>query len=360
MQFGQMVRTLKASEVASILREVISGLGGQVKLIISDNASCLCKNQVVVNNCAMFGVKCRTILPYSSTANGLIELQNKRMRHILITLAKMTNQEWTDVFHVAKMAINSLPVGSMGQNSAITPQEIVFGQEPDFSQALARSFQLDDVSPQRHGHLRKSIEEYLNQQRQLRINEYNDRLVQTPMSSLKEGTLVLLQVTGRDYKKGNPKYHPDLYIIVERNGLEVKLQKFFNDNDKRIYPTHVKHVKVFNHRDIKYFQHLDESIKRLLGHETSPEILKQAKQEGKLMYDFTNRNQKLLKIKSGVPQPNEKSVVLIPDSDDSVIPLPIKTKVKKEDIPLVESKEYQESLIACQKPTHKGRDITVR
>ena len=336
MHFSKPVRTEKTSEVAAILREVLSSLG-EVKTIISDNATNLAKNKVIIDTCSSFGVKCRTILPYNSRGNGLIELQNKRMRHIVTTLAKMLNKPWPEVFGIAKITINSLPIGSIHNNAVVSPHELVYGKEPDIFHSLNKVFGFQDVSNIRRQKERKELEHFLKSQKEERIREYKARLEQTPMKHLREGALVLRQHTGDNYKKGFPKYMDDIFIIVDRNGLELKLQNFTNTNDTNIYRTHLRHVKIFTPRDIKYYQHLDPSMKRLLGHELDKDIIERARKAGELLPDYNKKKFEHLKVQMGKTNKPE-TIDLASDSDEPVF-IP-----KTDNQSIIESKAFKDSL----------------
>ena len=336
MHFSKPVRTEKTSEVAAILREVLSSLG-EVKTIISDNATNLAKNKVIIDTCSSFGVKCRTILPYNSRGNGLIELQNKRMRHIVTTLAKMLNKPLPEVFGIAKITINSLPIGSIHNNAVVSPHELVYGKEPDIFHSLNKAFGFQDVSNIRRQKERKELEHFLKSQKEERIREYKARLEQTPMKHLREGALVLRQHTGDNYKKGFPKYMDDIFIIVDSNGLELKLQNFTNTNDTNIYCTHLRHVKIFTPRDIKYYQHLDPSMKRLLGHELDKDIIERARKAGELLPDYNKKKFEHLKVQMGKTNKPE-TIDLASDSDEPVF-IP-----KTDNQSIIESKAFKDSL----------------
>ena len=167
--FSVGVKTLKSSEICRALDNLLSTLGGQVKKIITDNAADF-MSEKVRKTAAKYGVEMKTVLPYSSTSNGIVELTNRRTRHCLNTLSDMLNKNWYDVLPIAKIALNSLPIGTLNGKTSITPHDILFGKPPSIFSSLEDAYKLNDTDDIERRMERVRLEEFLEDQKE-RKNE---------------------------------------------------------------------------------------------------------------------------------------------------------------------------------------------
>ena len=317
--FSVPVRTLRASEVCRALENLLSTLGGQVKKIITDNAADFV-NDKVKQTASKYGVEMKTVLPYSSTSNGIVELMNRRTRHCLNTIGDMLNKNWYETLPLAKIALNSLPIGTLNGKNVVTPHDILFGKPPNIFTSLENAYRLEDTEDIEKRMERIRLEEFLEDQKKERMEEYEQRQRENGMDKYKEGALVLRQVMTK-YNKEKPKYHPDVYIITNRKGLQLTLRNFTNQNDHRIIDCHIRQVKIHVPRDSKYFVHLDESIKRLLGYPTDNKHLEKIKDGLVKNHDFSKEKKRLLKIKVN-EKTDKKSESEINDEEPLVDELP--------------------------------------
>ena len=340
--FSIPCRSLKTSEVALIFKNLFGNLGGAVKLLMSDNASNLVNNPRVQNVCDQMGIKTRSTLPYNSTSNAICELQNRRMRHVLNTLGSMLNQSWIEVFEMAKIVLNSLPVGQIRQGSPISPYEILFAKKGEMFVSLFDKFKLLDTEEEGRKEFRKQIVDYLEKEKQARIQEYKIRYSSNPMSSLREGALVHRQLIEKIPSKQKPKYDANIFVITERNGLSVTLKNFMNRDDDKIYRCHIKYIKIFIPRKSEYFNLLSDSVQRLLGYPAEKELLNKAAEKGEKLFDFGKNTKSLADVNNDHLKQNDVISSISVESNGET-EKSVKTNLSQ--VKIVKSKNYQESLI---------------
>ena len=262
---AQPVRTTKVIETLNILRDVFANFGSQIKLVISDQHSALCKNEKIKSLCEQYGIKCRTGLGYNSQSNAICERFNQKLKYLLKTMSTMTGTTWIEVFHLCKRIMNELPAGKLG-DKAISPYEIVFKKPPQITNNILDNFCDAELTEKRKENLANKIELFMKNEKEKSLEEYNERLKSDKLKKMVVGSIVLKQILGDKVNKNNLVYEPRLYIVVDRNHLEVSIQKFDDSNDQNIVKCHIKFLKLFHHKHIEYFKYLQSSIRGLLGY----------------------------------------------------------------------------------------------
>lgn len=90
---ARAVRFQTASEIAFFLYEEIIYRHGNPRVIISDNGK-LMISELVFQVCLQFGIRHRTISPYNSSGNGMIERFNRTFDQIMKRRTPEEKRDW--------------------------------------------------------------------------------------------------------------------------------------------------------------------------------------------------------------------------------------------------------------------------
>ena len=112
-----------AATVSKFLRSHIFCRYGIPRAIISDQGTHFC-NRTIQSLLAKYGVTHKVATPYHPQTNGLAEVSNREVKHILAKIVKPSRKDWSDRLEEALWAYRTAfktPIGT-------TPFRIVYGK----------------------------------------------------------------------------------------------------------------------------------------------------------------------------------------------------------------------------------------
>jgi hypothetical protein len=130
------VRNKSAFDAARALMHVIGNFGAPLKLRSDGGQEFL--GGVIVGVTRLMGVTKHVVVPYTPTANGIVERANRavleRLREIIFSkrLVRHTQHQWSDLLPLVQRAINASDHSAIGT----TPARILFGDSLDLDRRL--------------------------------------------------------------------------------------------------------------------------------------------------------------------------------------------------------------------------------
>lgn len=115
-----------SSEIASFIYEEIIIRHGCPKIIITDNGRPFISDLIKIT-CKQFGIKQKTISPYHSQSNGLVERFNRTIDSILKKRSLEEKNNWQEILPAALFAYRSIKQATTGQS----PFFLMYGYEPN-------------------------------------------------------------------------------------------------------------------------------------------------------------------------------------------------------------------------------------
>jgi hypothetical protein len=222
---------MESSTVIKCLKNLV-GIFPEIKMIISDNQTSLCKNKKVKEFLASHNVESRLTIPYSSQSN-YAESANRLIRKTLRAYETTFKRNWLYCFEHALNALNLTPHSS-GNFVGISPFEIVFNKSPTQSDPFHHLRNTPRL-------IRRKLR-LRNEINKIRLQNHEQIIkAKQEISAIKAGALVrLLDQTRTD--KQTPYFLPDTFKVLSRQGYELILQNTNNDNHKS--RAHLKFVKL--------------------------------------------------------------------------------------------------------------------
>ena len=114
-----------SAEIASFIYEDIITRHGSPNIIITDNGRPFISD-LIQNTCKQFGIRQKTISPYHSQSNGLVERFNRTIDSILKKRNIEEKKNWPDFLPAAIFAYRSIKQATTGQS----PFFLLYGYEP--------------------------------------------------------------------------------------------------------------------------------------------------------------------------------------------------------------------------------------
>lgn len=131
-----------SSEIASFIYEEIITRHGSPSIIITDNGRPFISN-LIQNTCKQFGIRQKTISPYHSQSNGLVERFNRTIDSILKHRSVEEKKNWQDFLPAAVFAYRSIKQATTGQS----PFFLMYGYEPTtFFDNSVKPYNINDAS----------------------------------------------------------------------------------------------------------------------------------------------------------------------------------------------------------------------
>jgi hypothetical protein len=247
-------QNMESSTVIKCLKNLI-GIFPEIKMIISDNQTSLCKNEKVKEFLASHNVESRLTIPYSSQSN-YAETANRLIRKTLRAYETTFKRNWLYCFEHALNALNLTPHSS-GNFVGISPFEIVFNKSPTQSDPFHHLRNTPRL-------IRRKLR-LRNEINKIRLQNHEQIIkAKQEISAIKAGALVrLLDQTRTD--KQTPYFLPDTFKVLSRRGYELILQNTNNDNHKP--RAHLKFVKLCRSISESILVQMRPEQRELLGYD---------------------------------------------------------------------------------------------
>ena len=245
---------MEAVTVIKCLKTVVT-MFPDLKMIISDNQTSLCKNEKVKQFLTSHNVEPRLTIPYSSQSN-YAETANRLIRKTLRAYEQTFKKNWLYCFEHAINALNQTP-HSTGPFQGISPFEIIFNKAPNNSDPFHHLRNTPRLI-RRKLRLRNDIDKIRTQNHARIVKAKQD------ISEIKTGALVrLLDQTRTD--KQTPYFLPDIFKVISRRGYELLLEN--TTNEKQKHRVHLKFVKLRRDISESILVRLRPEQRQLLGYE---------------------------------------------------------------------------------------------
>jgi hypothetical protein len=250
---------MKTTTVIRCLKSVITFFP-ELRMIISDNQTSLCRNEKVRQYLATHNIEPRTTIPYSSQSN-YAETANRLIRKILRAYELTFGRSWLFCFEHSINALNA-NVHSTGPFQGLSPFEIIFNKSPSNSDPFH--------------HLRNTkrlVKQKLKLKNEIdRVRTLNHQQIvkaKQDVSEIKAGALVRLHNQTRTNKQ-SPYFLADTFKVISRRGYEVILE---STSDERIKQrAHLKFVKLCRPISESILLCLRPEQRHLLGYEKDMSI----------------------------------------------------------------------------------------
>ena len=245
---------MEAVTVIRCLKSVVT-MFPDLKMIISDNQTSLCKNEKVKTFLESHDVEPRLTIPYSSQSN-YAESANRLIRKTLRAYEATFKKNWLYCFEHAINALNQTP-HSTGPFQGISPFEIIFNKAPNKTDPFHHLRNTPRLI-RRKLRLRNEIDQIRTKNHAQIVKAKQD------ISDIKTGALVrLLDQTRTD--KQTPYFLPDIFKVISRRGYELLLENTTNERQK--HRVHLKFVKLRRAISESILVRLRPEQRQLLGYE---------------------------------------------------------------------------------------------
>ncbi|KAK4326756.1 hypothetical protein Pmani_002773 [Petrolisthes manimaculis] len=211
------------------------------KVILSDNGTEFV-NQVLISLCKEFNIKKANVLPYRSSANGLVERHNRKILNTLRSLVPDTNTLWDTYTPQVMASLNS----TINKSISETPHYILFAQDKRLPyELLAKKpnpvYNMDDFVKS-NVHTFQQIHQRI--QHSLALSKADMLLYHnksTSNFSLEIGDIVYSLVEVK-HSKLDPKFDGPFRVIAKEHGNKVKLLKLKNHTETTAHLDSIKKV----------------------------------------------------------------------------------------------------------------------
>jgi len=247
------VSDMLLSTAQKVFQNLINHFPG-IECIVSDNQSSLLASKPLKEFLAKKGIKSRTITAYQSTANGIVESNNKSVRRILRLHGQAYRKSWLAIFDEALLALNSMPQAGHKKPSE-SPYELFFGKTPANTDPLSS---LKDAKLNRQEVLKTLV---AVKQARFNIHQARVQAIQD-QSKIQPGSKVLVLDMLRSNKQ-QPYYLQDIFTVVARKGYFILAE---STDTKKQLRTLVSRVKPFHIIERSIAEQLRPKQRELLGY----------------------------------------------------------------------------------------------
>ena len=287
--FAKMVTNTGSDQAVDAIRNAIEISGGNLRLLISDNATGLVKSKKVQQLCKQTRTIGSTGIPYSLGGKAIVENSNRQILDIVNKLKAMLHKDWTETFMATMLIYNSMP-GNLFGNTEKTRREVFFKCKEDapfdFTRSLALSQNektIEKVKLQIDRMIEKETQRIKKEQKKIQL-EYRKRDLK---KKVQVGTLVYIQkIMNLFGEKGKSKHISSIFQVVARKNFEVYAIPLIENKESKAIHVHISRCKPFTPRLSKVFMHLPSHLQMLLGHRLTEQDLIIGKKEGLLNPDF--------------------------------------------------------------------------
>ena len=252
------LRYQTSSEIAAFIYEEVITRHGCVNYIITDNGRPMI-SELIKLVCQSFKIKHKTISPYHSQSNGLVERFNRTLDSCLKKLSIEEKKDWEQYLPATDFAYRSIRQATTGHS----PFYLLYGYEPDtlFDQTMKpidvkdSSFEIQlkirtAVQIQQLNNIRKEALKKIEKSQKLQIKRLEKKLNQPKKEwkpSFNIGDVVKLyrdNITTSWSAKISIRWHEENFCIHEKHHKGSYLIKnISNPEDPRLHLVHGNRLK---------------------------------------------------------------------------------------------------------------------
>lgn len=252
------LRNQTAAEIISFIYEEIITRHGCVKYIITDNGRPMVAEQMKLV-CKNFGIKHKTISPYHSQSNGLVERFNRTLDSCLKKRSEEEKKNWNEYLPATAFAYRSIKQATTNQS----PFFLLYGYEPNtyFDMSIKPidtkepSFELQlyirtSVQIEQLTKLRSDALKKIEKSQKLQIKRLEDKMYYPKKEwkpSFNLGDIVKLykdNISTSWSAKIAIRWYEDIFCIHEkqRKGVYI-IKNIYNPDDPRLHLVHGNRLK---------------------------------------------------------------------------------------------------------------------
>ena len=346
------LREDKSEEIIKKLRTHVFSVFGYPEILVTDGARNLNKSQAFTHYCRLHNISQVVKTPYSSRSLGLCERVHRSILNNIRSISDSFSCSWTDSLSLGTQIYNAIP----HQATNHSPYEVMFNRASELFNPLPALANLESSDT--------GLNDYIDGQQQKLRDIYEDarkydekykkdmrNRCKGKVVDYKYGQFVLAldkRPPGKNEKiKLRPKWYGPFKVLqnyttaIEAENTLTGTTGCLNKNL----------IKLMEEKDIKFFNELPYSLKRIFGNGFTNKEWADLHEEGRLHEHLKNYNDS--GIQYGLETPADRLLTIANPDEQTWIPLHQKEDSDSSDSSDVEGKDKLD-----QPPTQTTKRVT--